>query len=132
MEKFGLQPIFDRHPYDVSGGQMQRTAMAYLYEQDGDIYLFDEPTKGLDPFWKKQFGAWLAELAEAGKTVIVVSHDVEFAANTCEYMSMSFDGEITPPMKTQDFFRGGLFYTTAVQRIVGDRYPQIVSERFIL
>lgn len=132
VEKFGLQLILDRHPYDVSGGQMQRTAMAYLYEQDGDIYLFDEPTKGLDPFWKKQFGAWLAELAEAGKTVILVSHDVEFAANTCEYMSMSFDGEITPPMKTQDFFRGGLFYTTAVQRILGDRYPQIVSERFIL
>lgn len=131
MEKFGLHSILARHPYDVSGGQMQRTAMAYLYEQDGDIFLFDEPTKGLDPFWKKQFGLWLVELAEAGKTVIVVSHDVEFAANTCEYMSMSFDGEISPPMKTQDFFRGGLFYTTAIQRIVGDRYPQIVAERFI-
>lgn len=130
VEKFGLLPILSRHPYDVSGGQMQRTAMAYLCEQDGDIFLFDEPTKGLDPFWKKKFGEWLFELAEEGKTVIVVSHDVEFAANTCEYMSMSFDGEISPPMKTQDFFRGGLFYTTAVQRIVGDRYPQIVSERF--
>ncbi len=72
VEKFGLLPILSRHPYDVSGGQMQRTAMAYLCEQDGDIFLFDEPTKGLDPFWKKKFGEWLFELAEEGKTVIVV------------------------------------------------------------
>ena len=129
--KFGLSEILDRHPYDVSGGQMQRVAMAYLYEKEGDIYLFDEPTKGLDPEWKQHFRVWLSELAREGKTVIVVSHDVEFAANACEYMSMCFDTQISKPMRTGEFFKDHLFYTTAVHRIVRDRYPDIVTERFL-
>ncbi len=131
IQKFGLSEILDRHPYDVSGGQMQRVAMAYLYEKDAEIYLFDEPTKGLDPQWKRRFRDWLSELAEAGRIVIVVSHDVEFAANACEYMSMCFDSRISEPMPTEEFFKDNLFYTTAVHRIVRERYPDIVAERFL-
>lgn len=131
VQKFGLSEILDRHPYDVSGGQMQRVAMAYLYEMDAGIYLFDEPTKGMDPYWKKQFADWLSELSLAGKTVIIVSHDVEFTANACEYMSMCFHAEISEPVRTEEFFRDHHFYTTAVHRIVRDRYPDIVSERFL-
>lgn len=131
VSKFGLSEILDRHPYDVSGGQMQRVAMAYLYEMDAGIYLFDEPTKGMDPYWKKQFAEWLSELSMEGKTVIIVSHDVEFAANTCEYMSMCFHSEISKPVRTEEFFRDHHFYTTAIHRIVRGRYPDIVSERFL-
>lgn len=129
IEKFGIDGILDRHPYDVSGGQMQRTAMAYLYEKKADIYLFDEPTKGLDPEWKRVFGNWLTELSEAGKTVIIVSHDVEFAANYCEYISFCFGSELSKPMQTELFFQENCFYTTVIHRIVRDRYPEIVSER---
>lgn len=131
IQKFGLSEILNRHPYDVSGGQMQRVAMAYLYEKDADIYLFDEPTKGLDPLWKSKYRDWLRELADAGKTVIVVSHDVEFAADACDFMSMCFHSQISVPMPTEDFFKDNLFYTTAVHRIVRERYPDIVSERFL-
>lgn len=129
--KFGISDFLSRHPYDVSGGQMQRIALAYLYEKDADIYLFDEPTKGMDPHWKRKFADWLKELAAAQKTVIIVSHDVEFAANVCEYMSMCFQSEISMPMRTEEFFRDNHFYTTAIHRIVRDRYPDIVSERFM-
>lgn len=131
VRKFGLTEILDRHPYDVSGGQMQRVAMAYLYEMDAGIYLFDEPTKGMDPYWKQKFADWLAELSQEGKTAIVVSHDVEFAANACEYLSMCFHAELSEPMRTEAFFRDHHFYTTAVHRIVRDRYPDVVSERFL-
>ncbi|MCM1246165.1 MAG: ATP-binding cassette domain-containing protein [Roseburia sp.] len=131
VQKFGLTEILNRHPYDVSGGQMQRAAMAYLYEMDAGIYLFDEPTKGMDPYWKKRFADWLLELSRAGKTVILVSHDVEFAANACEYISMCFHGELSEPVRTEKFFRDHHFYTTAVHRIVRDRYPELVSERFL-
>lgn len=129
IERFDIGGILDRHPYDVSSGQMQRTAMAYLYGKNSDIYLFDEPTKGLDPEWKKVFGNWLIELSEAGKTVIVVSHDVEFAANYCEYMSMCFAAALSEPIPTELFFQANHFYTTAIHRIVRDKYPEIVSER---
>lgn len=128
-ERFGLGALLERHPYDVSGGQMQRLAMAALYETEAELYVFDEPTKGLDPHWKVVFGAWLEELAKTGKTVLIVTHDVEFAANYCQFMSMCFDGEITEPMSTTAFFQGHHFYTTAIHRIVRDRYPEVVSER---
>ncbi len=130
-ERFGLMEIMDRHPYDISGGQMQRLAMAVLYEKNADVYLFDEPTKGLDPYWKKQFRKWVLELADAGKTVVIVSHDVEFAANTCQYMTMCFQGELLETVATEEFFRENRFYTTAVHKIVRDRYPDIISERFL-
>lgn len=129
IERFGLGELSDRHPYDISGGQMQRLAMAYLYEQAAQVYLFDEPTKGLDPNWKRVFGGWLEELAAEGKTVVVVTHDVEFAANYCERMSMCFRAALTEPMETARFFRGHHFYTTAVHKIVRDCYPDVVSER---
>lgn len=128
-ERFGLGDLLERHPYDVSGGQMQRLAMAYLYETEAELYVFDEPTKGLDPHWKIVFGEWMEELARSGKTVLIVTHDVEFAANYCRFMSMCFDGEITEPMNTTAFFQGHHFYTTAIHKIVRDRYPEVVSER---
>ncbi len=131
IERFGLEEILDRHPYDISGGQMQRLAMAVLYEKDADVYLFDEPTKGLDPYWKEQFCEWVHELADMGKTVVLVSHDVEFAANTCEYMTMCFQGQLLDTVSTEEFFKGNRFYTTAIHKIVRDRYPKIVAERFL-
>lgn len=129
IERFGLGGLLDRHPYDISGGQMQRLAMAYLYEKAAQVYLFDEPTKGLDPYWKRAFGGWLEELAADGKTVVVVTHDVEFAANYCERMSMCFRAGLTEPIETARFFRDHHFYTTAVHKIVRDRYPDVVAER---
>lgn len=129
IERFGLDGLLDRHPYDISGGQMQRLAMAYLYEKAAQVYLFDEPTKGLDPHWKRAFGAWLEELAADGRIVVVVTHDVEFAANYCERMSMCFRAGLTEPMETARFFQGHHFYTTAVHKIVRDRYPDVVAER---
>ncbi len=131
IERFGLAEILNRHPYDISGGQMQRLAMAVLYEKDADVYLFDEPTKGLDPHWKSQFRKWVQELAASGKTVVMVSHDVEFAANTCDYMTMCFRGELLNTVPTETFFSGNRFYTTTIYKIVRDRYPEIVSERFL-
>lgn len=129
IQRFGLREILDRHPYDVSGGQLQRLAMAVLYETDADVYLFDEPTKGLDPHWKTQFRLWTRELANQGKTVVMVSHDVEFAANTCDVMTMCFQGELLDVVSTEEFFRENRFYTTTLHRIVRDRYPEMISER---
>lgn len=129
IRRFGMEHLLGRHPYDMSGGQMQRLAMSYLYEKDAHIYLFDEPTKGLDPGWKRVFGAWLEELRDNGKTVVVVTHDVEFAANYCEWMSMCFRARLTEPMAAAQFFQGHHFYTTAIHKIVRDRYPDVVSER---
>lgn len=131
IRMFGLEGLMDRHPYDISGGQMQRLAMAYLWEMNADIYLFDEPTKGLDPLWKKKFREYLNGLKEKGKTILIVTHDVEFAASACDSMSMCFGGNISEPMEIQEFFANNLFYSTAIHRIVREQYPNVVAERFL-
>ncbi len=128
-ERFGLMDLLERHPYDVSGGQMQRVAMAELCEKEADIYLFDEPTKGLDPKWKERFAQWLRELADGGRTVLVVSHDVEWTAAVCQQMSLFFQGRITSPVSVYEFMKNQHFYTTNIHKIVGESHPMVVSER---
>ena len=71
----------------------------------------------------------LEKLAGEGKTVIVVTHDVEFAANYCEWMSMCFRSELTEPMRAAEFLNEHYFYTTAIHKITRDKYPDLVSER---
>ena len=77
-----LEALLDRHPYDLSGGEQQRAALAKVLLLDPDILLLDEPTKGLDAEYKQVFAEILQMLLCRGVTIVMVSHDVE-----------------TPPMK---------------------------------
>ena len=101
-----IRGLLDRHPYDLSGGEQQRTALAKILLRDTDILLLDEPTKGCDVDFKQTFGEILNNLLDRKITIIMVSHDVEFCAEYAHHCAMFFDGNIITHGTPQEFFRG--------------------------
>ena len=112
-----LEPLLDRHPFDLSGGETQRAALAKLLLAKPDILLLDEPTKGLDSAFKEKLALLLRSLTEAGVTVIVVSHDVEFCARYAHRCMMLFQGELVAEGTPREFFLSNSFYVTSARRI---------------
>lgn len=112
-----IDNFFERHPYDLSGGEQQRVALAKILLCEPDILLLDEPTKGLDAEFKKVFAEILNDLLSNGKSVLMVSHDIEFCAEYCDKCAMFFDGAITSQGTPTEFFSGNSFYTTSASRI---------------
>ena len=127
-----LEGLLDRHPYDLSGGEQQRTALAKVLLQKPDILLLDEPTKGLDSDFKTVFAAVLKELTDRGVCVIMVSHDVEFCARYTDRCALFFDGGIVTVDAPQPFFAGKSFYTTAANRMARHLLPGAVTAEDIL
>ncbi|MBE7025095.1 MAG: ATP-binding cassette domain-containing protein [Ruminococcaceae bacterium] len=115
--------ILDRHPFDVSGGEMERTALAKVLLTDPAVLFMDEPTKGMDGLFKKQ----LAEiLRSADVTTVMVSHDIEFCAEYADRCAMFFDGNIVAADEPRAFFAGKSFYTTAASRMAQTCLPEAV------
>ena len=125
---FNLEPLLDRHPYDISGGEMQKVALTTVLMTEPRILLLDEPTKGLDPVTKRQLGEQLKALQKEGLTIVMVTHDIEFAALFADDCAMMFEGEITVTSPTAEFFRGNAFYTTVINRMTRDHtVPEVLT-----
>lgn len=107
----------DVNPYDLSGGEQQRLALGKLLLLDPELLLLDEPTKGLDPDSKVNLADILMELKASGKTVVLVTHDLEFAAMYSDRTAMMFDGKLGKGTDPKTFFSENRFYTTAAARI---------------
>lgn len=122
-----LNGLLDRHPYDLSGGEQQRAALAKVLLTEPDILLMDEPTKGLDADLKRGLAQVLLGLAERGKTIVMVSHDVEFCAQYAHRCALLFDGAIAAEGEPGEFFSGNGFYTTAANRMARDVLPEAVT-----
>lgn len=114
---FGITHLMDRHPYDISGGEMQKTAFVKLLLTKPDILLLDEPTKGVDAEFKQEIAKYLAMLKNDGKAIILVTHDLDFAARTSDRCSFMFGGEIICSDNAKEFFAGNNYYTTSTNRI---------------
>ena len=115
-----LTELLDRHPYDLSGGEQQRAALAKILLLNPDILLLDEPTKGLDAEFKQVFGQILRTLQASGVSILMVSHDIEFCAKYADRCALFFDGGIVTEAAPRTFFSGNSFYTTAANRIARD------------
>ncbi|MBR0106056.1 MAG: ATP-binding cassette domain-containing protein, partial [Lachnospiraceae bacterium] len=112
-----ITDLLGSHPYDLSGGEQQRAALAKVLLTEPQLLLLDEPTKGIDNFFKVKFAAILARLKERGITIVMVSHDIEFCAEYADRVSMFFDGQILTSDTPRRFFRKNSFYTTAANRM---------------
>lgn len=112
-----ITPLLNCHPYDLSGGEQQRAALAKVLLTHPKILLLDEPTKGIDSFFKKKFADILCRLKARGVTILMVSHDVEFCARYADLVSMFFDGGIVTTNTPNRFFSHNSFYTTAANRM---------------
>ena len=122
-----MEDLLLRHPYDLSGGEQQRLALAKLMLIDPDIFLLDEPTKGIDPEFKLEYGDILKQLKTRGKTIIIVSHDIEWEARISDRCALMFDGSIAAVEPVKDFFSGNHFYTTAAARIAGGMIENAIT-----
>ena len=112
-----IEALLDSHPYDLSGGEQQRAALAKVLLTDPKLLLLDEPTKGIDSFFKEKLAGILCKLIDQGITIVMVSHDVEFCARYADMVSMFFDGQILTTDTPRRFFGNNSFYTTAANRM---------------
>ena len=112
-----LDGLLDRHPYDLSGGEQQRAALAKVLLLDPELLLLDEPTKGLDAEFKVVLAEILQTLLARGVTILMVSHDVEFCARYAHRCALFFDGSIVTQGTPREFFSGNSFYTTSANRM---------------
>ncbi|MBU5593297.1 ATP-binding cassette domain-containing protein [Clostridium sp. MSJ-4] len=112
-----IEHLLDMHPYDLSGGEQQRAALAKVLLLEPKIILLDEPTKGLDGHFKEKLYKILKKLLNEGVTVVMVSHDIEFCAEYADRCALFFDGNIVTYDTPNKFFSGNSFYTTAANRM---------------
>ena len=127
-----LDGLLDRHPYDLSGGEQQRAALAKVLLTDPEILLLDEPTKGLDAAFKREFALILQALLSKGVTVLMVSHDVEFCAQYAHRCALLFDGTVVTEGTPRAFFSGNSFYTTSANRMARGLLPQAVTAEDVI
>lgn len=127
-----LEALLDRHPYDLSGGECQRAALAKLLLTKPDILLMDEPTKGMDAENKRAFAEIIDGLCRDGVAVLMVSHDLEFCAEHAHRCAMLFDGKIQCESTPRAFFSDNRFYTTAAHRMSGHQIRQAVTVRDVI
>ncbi len=124
---YDISGLLEKHPYDLSGGEQQLCALAKVLMQKPRILLLDEPTKGIDAFAKQGIIKILRDLKAAGMTLVIVTHDVEFAAEIADRCALFFDGTITSIDEPELFFAENSFYTTAANRMTRQFYHNIVT-----
>lgn len=112
-----LDNLLENHPYDLSGGEQQRVALAKMLLRKPDLLVLDEPTKGLDACFKRKLATILKSLQKNGMTVLMVTHDIEFCAEYADICAMFFDGKIVSEAPPRKFFAENNFYTTSAKRM---------------
>ena len=127
-----LEGLLERHPYDLSGGEQQRLALAKVLLLRPKILLMDEPTKGMDAEYKEELGSILKKLQSHGMTIFMISHDVEFVAEYADTTGLFFEGNVVTSKKTRDFFAGNNFYTTAANRMARGLFPEAVTGKDVV
>ena len=132
VELVEIEDLLERHPYDISGGEQQRVALAKVLLLEPKILLLDEPTKGIDSFFKKKFAGVMRKLIDKGVTVIMVSHDIEFCAEYADDCSLFFNGNIVTTANTNTFFSGNSFYTTAANRMSSNIFKNAVTNEDVI
>jgi energy-coupling factor transporter ATP-binding protein EcfA2 len=117
LKSLDLYKLKDKNPRDLSGGEIQRVAIASILVLRPKVLLLDEPTRGLDLKVKRMLGEILLELNKNGTTVILVTHDVEFASEFCSRFLLMFNGEIVGDGNLKEVLGRGIYYTTNINKI---------------
>ncbi|NLP30345.1 MAG: ATP-binding cassette domain-containing protein [Clostridiales bacterium] len=131
-ELLDITELLDSHPFDLSGGEQQRVALAKVLLLDPEILLLDEPTKGIDSFFKHKLALVLEKLKNKGTTIVLVTHDIEFCAKYSDICSMFFNGSIVTTNSPNKFFSGNSFYTTAANRMSRHIFENAVTTKDVI
>lgn len=125
LKLLDLYKLKDRNPRDISGGEKQRTAIASILVLEPEIILLDEPTRGLNIGLKKNLGKLLKKLQEKNITIILVTHDIEFAAEFSDNFILMCNGEVTAKGNINEVLGNGIYYTTSVNKLFRDSIENI-------
>lgn len=128
IEQFDMLHLLLRHPYDLSGGEQQRLALLIQMKAQPDILLLDEPTKGLDSSMKVELAQILKSIQAMGKTIVMVSHDIDFIAMNADRCGLLFNGRVTGVQDTHDFMVKNQYYTTVVRRVTRGIVEGVTTE----
>ncbi|MFE0014084.1 amino acid ABC transporter ATP-binding protein [Mesorhizobium sp. NPDC059054] len=102
LERVGLAGLGDRYPNQLSGGQQQRVAIARALAMDPEVMLFDEPTSALDPELVGEVLDVIKDLARAGMTMMLVTHEIGFAREVADHLIFMDNGVVVESGKPQD------------------------------
>ena len=135
IQQLQLGHLLNQHPYDLSGGEIQRAALAFLLMsvEEEVILMLDEPTKGMDMLNRESFAGYLKQLATE-HTILMTTHDIEFAAMCAHRCAFLFDGKLSSCKQTRQFFMDHFFYApywyrvTMKQSVPAICYEEIVHE----
>lgn len=117
----------EKNPRDLSGGEKQRVALGTVLAPGPAVVLLDEPTRGLDMQLKQRLCDTLNYLKSAGTAILLVTHDVEFAAEVaCRVIIMS-SGEIVAVGEKREILSSSLYYSPQVNRMFRDYYPGVMT-----
>lgn len=118
MRDLNIYHLKDNNPRDISGGERQRVAIAAILVLKPRIILLDEPTRGLHGEAKKNLGELLAKLNRSGATVILITHDIEFASQFCNHFLLMFGGERVAEGDAKEVLGKGIYYTTTINKLL--------------
>ena len=131
IKLFELENIINRHPYDISGGEAQKVALAKMYLLNPKIIILDEATKGLDNFYKEKLKNILINLKKLGKTIVLVTHDMEFASSISDRCALIFNGEIVSINEVNKFFKDNSYFTTITNKLTKDNMNLVKFNDFL-
>lgn len=117
VRNLGIEDTLYQNPFDLSGGQQQRVAIARALLQSPDVLLFDEATKGLEEERKQALLKILQQLKAEGKAILLVTHDLDFAAEASDRTALLFDGKLLGRDSVHAFFTKNAVYTSTVSKI---------------
>ena len=132
MKLCELDNLLENHPYDLSGGEQQRVALAKMLLRKPDLLVLDEPTKGFDACFKRKLAMILKSLQKNGMTVLMVTHDIEFCAEYADICAMFFDGKIVSEAPPRKFFAENNFYTTSAKRMADGLIENAVLDKDVI
>jgi energy-coupling factor transporter ATP-binding protein EcfA2 len=125
LRRFGLEDLADADPRDLSGGERQRLALAIVVAGrgpgEGELpggLLLDEPTRGMDRALKGELAELVRGLSERGTSVMVATHDVEFAATFAERVILLGRGDVAADGSAGELLSGGWYFSSEVARIL--------------
>jgi energy-coupling factor transport system ATP-binding protein len=117
LERLNLKEYKKVNPRDLSSGERQRVALASILVTDPVLLLLDEPTRGMDYGLKTDLGRYLSKLCQKGIGVVMVTHDVEFAAEYSQRVVLMYDGKIVSDGSVHEVLGNSFFYSTQMARL---------------
>lgn len=131
LKLLDLYDLRERNPRDMSGGERQRTAIGSILVLQPKVIMLDEPTRGLDRNLKKKLGEILKELQKRDVTIILVTHDIEFAAEFGDNFILMSNGEVIASGCRDEILGNGIYYTTNINKLFREKAQHVFVLRDI-